>query len=100
MIKHIVLIKLKPLENKAEKSRIKEDIKTALEALPIVIPEILRYSVEYNVNGLDKSADLAIVSEFATLDTLDIYRVHPEHVKVVAFLRENCLPSCSIDYEF
>jgi len=100
MIKHIVLFKLNEFESAKVKEAKKDEIKVALEKLPSLISEIKKFSVEVNINGLAKSSELAIVSEFESLETLDRYRVHPEHVKVVDLIRANCLPSTSIDYEF
>ena len=47
MIKHIVLFKFKTCERKEESIR---EIKTALETLPSIIPELIEIHIGININ--------------------------------------------------
>ena len=61
-----------------EKAVIKQDIKTALEALAGVIPGLV--SITVNINGLASSnADCMLDSVFADEAALQAYQKHPAH---------------------
>ena len=80
MIKHIVLWRLHDRANAPA-------MKAALETLPALIPVICKLQVGVNLVPGDAAVDLALDSEFATLADLEAYIKHPEHLKVVAFIR-------------
>ena len=85
MVKHIVMWKLKDFaEGKRREENIKY-IKSELEALPTVIPQIKFIEVGANINA-DKSYDAVLYSEFETLEDLEIYQNHPEHKKVSEYV--------------
>jgi hypothetical protein len=44
------------------------------------------------------SYDVVLNSVFRNLEELEKYRVHPEHEKVLAHIREVCSSTCKIDY--
>jgi hypothetical protein len=99
MIHHIVMIKLKPFSGKEEKLEKANEIKERLEALPSIINEIKFYEVGLNVIESERASDVVLISKFDTLDTLDVYRVHPEHQKVVALIGEYAEKVTAVDYE-
>ncbi len=92
MIKHIVLWKLNDRSQAGA-------IKAALEALPARIPTIGRLEVGICANPGEAMADLALYSEFATPADLETYANHPEHQKVVAFVRPLVTERRVADYE-
>lgn len=98
MVKHIVLFKLKedaPLE---QKKNVMSAFKQAIEALPAKIPFILKVEVGLNMNP-QETWDIALYSEFKSLDDVKAYAIHPDHVaaaKLIADLKES--RSC-VDYE-
>ena len=98
MVKHIVLFKLKedaPLE---QKKNVMSAFKQAIEALPAKIPFILKVEVGLNMNP-QETWDIALYSEFKSLDDVKSYAIHPDHVaaaKLIADLKES--RSC-VDYE-
>jgi len=47
-----------------------------------------------------KSFDLALISHFESLEDLDAYRVHPEHLKVVERIKETTVDRAAVDYFF
>lgn len=94
MIVHIVLIKLK--ENN---DSIKQHIVESLQRLPALIPEILHYEVGVNVIESPRAYDIAVYSRFASLETLDVYSKHPEHVAALPYIRENAASVVATDYE-
>ncbi len=94
MIKHIVMFKLKPEApaNTANK------IKALLDALPAQISEILSFEVGINEKQSDRACDLVLVSEFESFESLTAYAMHPKHVDILPFIRENCSETKVVDY--
>jgi len=96
MVKHMVLFQLK---DAAEKQQVMNDFKAAIEALPQVISWIRHIEVRFNTNP-GEAFDIALVSEFDSLDDVKRYAIHPNHVaagKILAELKEN---RACVDYEF
>ena len=88
MIKHIVMWKFK---ESAEGNTKEENIRIVSESLFSlvgVIDEIKKMEIGVDLMHTAASMDLALVTEFETLDTLHTYAVHPEHVKVADFVRK------------
>mgnify|MGYP002397122953 CR=1 FL=1 len=96
MIRHIVMVKLKPETKPASV----EKLKSMLEALPPLISEIKFYEVGVNVIESPAASDIVLVSEFNNKEELVAYREHPEHVKVLDYLKEVKESSTVVDYEF
>ena len=60
---------------------------------------MLECEVSVDVARTAASYDVALNSLFENLDTLQKYQVHPEHVKVLGFIKSACEPVVKIDYE-
>lgn len=99
MIKHIVFWKLKEEAKGQSKAENLIQMKSLLESLVAKVPGILALEVGSNVYSGDMCADLALYTEFATLADLDAYQVHPEHLEVVAFVKEVVCERRVMDYE-
>lgn len=85
MIKHIVLFRFKAAEDK--EIRMKE-IKTQLEKLQEIIPELKEIHVGLNVNPAEQwDLSLEVVTE--DMEKLKIYANHPAHQ---AILKEQISP--------
>lgn len=95
MIKHVVMWRLK---NGSEDQA--DELIDMLNALPPLIPEIKELSVGKNVKEGEFAADVALVTAFDSLDTLEDYAVHPDHVKVGAFLKDIVAERRVVDFEF
>ena len=83
MIKHVVMWKFKE-ENREENMKKAREM---LLALPPVISEIKKMEVYFDVNHTAASADMMLDTEFLTLEDLNFYAVHPEHLKVADFVK-------------
>jgi len=59
-----------------------------LLALRPIIPEIRSMKFERDVLRSERSFDAIYITEFDSLEALEIYRVHPEHLKVAAYIGE------------
>lgn len=99
MIKHIVLIRLQNTDHPEIKEKNADKLKTLLESLVSSIPEIKHLEVGKNISGRSAAYDLALVTEFDNTVDLDIYRNHPDHVKVLEFLKEVTEKTAVVDYE-
>ncbi len=75
------------------------EVKQALDLLPNYIPEIKNYEVGINFVENPRAYDLVIVSEFETLEALDTYRVHKEHIKAVEIIAKYKKDIRAVDYE-
>jgi lambda repressor-like predicted transcriptional regulator len=99
MIKHIVLWKLKEQHNGKTKDTLANEMTSRLLELKKLIPEIKFMEVGRNVIYPERNHDLVLVSEFNSFDDLELYANHPEHLKVVAFVKEIVTSRAAIDYE-
>jgi hypothetical protein len=68
------------------KEEIMDKITGLFTALKATIPEIRYMSVERDVLHSERSFDMIYITEFDSLDALEAYRVHPEHVKVAQYI--------------
>ena len=88
MIRHIVMWRF--LESAEGNSKV-ENIKIATESLYALIPkisEIKKMEIGADLLHTSASMDMALVTEFETLDTLHTYATHPEHLKVAEFMKK------------
>lgn len=100
MIRHIVLFRLAELLPADEKKELLTTVKRKLEELPALIPEIRFFEIGINVNENGKAADLSLLSEFDSMETLHAYQVHPAHKSFIDWNRGKCPKLSVIDYEF
>ncbi|MCF6270609.1 MAG: Dabb family protein [Melioribacteraceae bacterium] len=100
MIKHIVVFKLKDFANGKSKADNAEELKIRLLGLKDKIQEILEIEVGIKSDKApDTNYDLILTTKFNGFDELDIYRVHPEHRKVVEFIGEITDDRIAIDFD-
>ena len=52
-----------------------------------------------NVVVTDSSSDIALCAEFASLEALQVYQVHPLHQAIVPFVAEAQLERRVVDFE-
>lgn len=94
MIVHIVMFQFKE-ENKERNIAM---VKERLEDLVDLIPELEKMEVGVNFNESERAYDLSLYSTFASQEDLGAYAVHPEHMKVVALIKELTETSKVVDY--
>ncbi len=99
MIRHVVMWKLKDSAEGLSKAENIEWMKENLFALCPVIPEIKRMEIGTDVTGSETSMDLMLLTEFESLEALKTYAVHPEHVKVAAYVRAVAQTRAVLDCE-
>lgn len=93
MIRHIVMWKFRP-GTEAEQGR----FLNGLRGLQGVIPQLLRSEVAVNV-GAD-NYDAVLVSEFESLEALEVYKNDPRHKAVSDLCKSIREDRVAVDYEF
>ena len=93
MIRHIVMWKFRP-GTEQEQAQFLEGLKQ----LQGVIPQLLKSEVAVNV-GAD-NYDAVLVSEFESLEALEIYKNDPRHKVVSALCKSIREDRVAVDYEF
>ncbi|WP_321330789.1 Dabb family protein [uncultured Bacteroides sp.] len=99
MVKHIVLFKLKENVSVNEKLVVMNRFKEAIEALPAEISVIRKIEVGLNINA-DESWNIALYSEFDSLDDVNVYATHPAHLTAGKILAEIKESRACVDYEY
>lgn len=101
MIKHIVMWTLKEEAEGRSKAENLLLMKAMLLELPEKVPGLV-VELEAVTDELFESVpatDIALYTSFRTKEDLKAYAVHPEHQKVVAFIKSVAAERRVIDYE-
>ncbi len=89
--------KIKESENQTKEENV-EQAKKMLQALPAVIPQIKVYEVGLNYCNESTAFDLSLYSAFESEETMDQYKVHPDHVAVATFIKSVVADRAVADY--
>ncbi|HCY40056.1 MAG TPA: stress responsive protein [Prolixibacteraceae bacterium] len=100
MINHVVLFKLKNYDSESQKQIEISKIEEALLGLSGKIEELKYIEVGVNYDLAAKSFDICLITHFESLDQLDAYRIHPEHLKVAELIGQHAVERAAVDYEF
>jgi hypothetical protein len=94
MIVHIVLFQFKEENKKANIIQAKQ----MLENLMGAVPSLRSIDVGVNFSTEERAMDLSIITAFESREDLEAYAVHPEHLKVVDFIKTVVEYSKVVDY--
>jgi hypothetical protein len=94
MLTHIVLWKYRP-EATAEQ---RQEHLSKLRDLPRAIPDIIEFSVGFDILQLERSYDTGLTSVFPDRDAFDAYTDHPAHQEVAKLGREISAHIASVDF--
>jgi len=94
MLVHIVMFKFKEENKKANIIQAKQ----MLENLMGAIPSLRSMDVGVNFIEADRAMDLSIITAFESKGGLDAYDEHPEHQKVLTFIKSVVEYSKACDY--
>lgn len=100
MIRHIVMLKLKPSLALSQKQEICQQIKQTFENLHHSIKQIRQIEVGLNFSDSPFAHDVIINSVFETENDLHQYYSHPAHLKAVQFNRNYTENKAVVDYHF
>ena len=98
MVKHIVMWKFKDSAEGKTKEENMAFVKDSLYALVGVIDEIKKMEIGIDITHSDMSMDLVLLTEFETVEAMKAYAVHPEHVKVAAYIKKVTESRVVLDY--
>lgn len=98
MFNHIVLFKLKEFDSDDAKAVAREQVAAALLGLPEKITQLksLEVGTHFELNG--GTFDISLITRFDSREDFEIYRDHPEHLKVVTLVRANTVDRAVVDY--
>lgn len=99
MLKHIVMWKLKDEAEGRSKKENALELKKRLEALKDPVPEVLELEVGLQFEPSEAAYDALLFSVFKDKAALETYQKHPEHQKVVEFVKKIILDRKVVDYE-
>jgi hypothetical protein len=101
MIKHIVLWKLDSSYSPADKEEILKIFKAKLLGLKGKVPQIQSLEVYLNSKQADATNyDIMLETGFNTINDLNDYQVHPNHLIVVEYVKTLKRQRTCIDYEY
>jgi len=95
MLRHIVMLKFK---NQDSLPVVSEKTKQMLVSLESTIETLKNMEVGINISTKPAAFDLVLTADFDNEEGLNYYRTHPEHVKVLNFLKETVEKSAAVDY--
>lgn len=99
MLKHIVFFNIAEHADGKTKSEHAQYVKTELENLIHLIPQIKKIEVGINHPEAPVSNfDIVLYSEFDNLNDLNIYQEHPEHKRVAAYIAKIKTGREAVDY--
>ena len=86
MIKHIVMWQLKDHAEGADKATNALKMKSLLDACAGLVPGMRAFEVAIAQPGLECTYDVVLYSEFDSMEALDAYQNHPQHVALKPFV--------------
>ena len=95
MVVHIVTFQFKEESKKANIIQAKQ----MLENLMGAVSSLRSIDVGVNFSQEERAMDLSIITVFESREGLNAYAVHPEHLKVVDFIKRVVEYSKVVDYE-
>lgn len=97
-IRHVVTWKLAS-EDAAERAAQAAEVSRRLNALDGVVPQLLTISAGANVAYPEANWDVTLVADFASVEAIDEYQVHPAHVEVATYIRSVVASRVAVDFE-
>lgn len=99
MVKHIVMWKVKDNVDGKGKEENAINVKKKMEELNGKIDEIITLEIGINIVDDPMAHDIILYSEFNSVEDLNIYQKHPEHLKVVEYVKPFLESRIVVDYE-
>ncbi len=95
MIIHVVMFKFKEEISQEYIDEAREQI----EMLADLVPRLQNIKVGMNIADEDRAMDMVLISNFENRDDLELYANHPEHKKVIEFIKEITEYTKVVDFE-
>ncbi len=100
MIRHIVFWKLKQEAEGASAEENGKKLAALFSQLQGKIEGLISIDSGLDFNRSDAAYDFALSTTFETEEALNFYQAHPEHQKIVAFVRNITSERRVVDYHF
>lgn len=98
MIRHVVMFSVTG-DDQAEKAASAAAMRGHLTSLVGAVPQLRHLEVGLSLARADGHSDLVLVTDFDSVEDLDEYQVHPEHLRVVAAIKPYVQGRVVVDYE-
>jgi predicted O-methyltransferase YrrM len=98
MIRHVVMWKLNG-ETEEERAEQAAQITERLGSLIPLIPELKTIELGSDIGDEDGQYDLVLISDHDDLAGLRAYQNHPEHLRVVDYIKAQVAARASVDFE-
>lgn len=98
MLKHIVMWKVKENHEGKSKNDLIDEFKAKLEGLKDSVPGVKSLEVGKNISESPSAQDIILVTEFENEEALNNYRQHPQHLKVVEYVKDVVQAGYAVDY--
>ena len=99
MLRHVVMWEFKATQEKTKEECV-DIAKQGLEALAEKIPALKSIRFIKNEVACDRNLDAMLIVETQNKEALEEYKLHPEHKKVAAFIKECTENRGAVDYHF
>jgi len=97
MIRHVVSWKLKATDDAGRADGF-ATISSTLLALQDTIPEIKAISINQNVVDVGVNFDVVLIADYDSVEALQAYQVHPDHVAAAAIIRQLVEARANVDF--
>ncbi len=95
MVMHIVMFKFQEGTSETDIA----EAKAQIEQLVDLVPGLQNMKVGRNFAQEERAMDMVLISHFESREALDFYADHPEHQKVIAFIKTIAAYSKVVDFE-
>ncbi|MBE5883172.1 MAG: Dabb family protein [Lachnospiraceae bacterium] len=99
MVKHIVLWDFVETLSETEKREAGAKMKELLEPIKERVPGAVDIQVIYN-ELTSSNKEVALISTFETVEALQTYQTHPDHVEAGKYVRSVTCNRACMDYEY
>ena len=99
MIVHLVFFNMLPEALGASGEENGRNLVNQLKELPGKIEQIKALEAGLDFSKSPVSYEVGLMTKFDSREDLEIYRVHPDHQKVIAFVQSTTSDRAVVDYE-
>ena len=99
MITHLVFFNMMPEAEGASGDENAAKLVSMLRALPSRIPELVDLEAGIDFSRTTASYDVGLLTKFHSTEDLETYRIHPEHQKIVEFVKMTTSDRAVVDFE-
>jgi len=99
MITHLVFFNMHPVADGRSGEENARLLVEMLQNLPSSIPELVELEAGLDISHSPASYEVGLMTQFRNREDLEVYRVHPEHQKVIEFVKKTTSARAVVDFE-